>query len=296
MTERLEPFIRYPMNSIASIKPYALPVLWTLAAAGFAAGAILLDPSPPGWLLRPWDDDHFHHLSAWAAWHARFMVVGWGILVPVGILAARYFKVVPGQDWPRELDRKAWWNAHRLAQYGGYGIALIGLVIALSSAKITSTAGWAHAIMGWFVMAAGALQIASALFRGSKGAPGDPALGLPPTPGDHYNMTPHRVRFEYLHKFLGLVAAIMAVVAIVIGLYIVNAPRWMWLVLLYWWTLLALCAHAWQRAGRCIDTYQAIWGTDLRHPGNVRRPIGLGVRQILPDAESAEWSRTTRCN
>jgi len=28
----------------------------------------------------------------------------------------------------------------------------------------------------------------------------------------------------------------------------------------------------------------------------MRRPIGLGVRQILPDAESAEWSHTTRHN
>jgi hypothetical protein len=32
-----------------------------------------------------------------------------------------------------------------------------------------------------------------------------------------------------------------------------------------------------QRAGRCIDTYQAIWGLDPDLPGNRRRPIGFGI-------------------
>jgi hypothetical protein len=35
----------------------------------------------------------------------------------------------------------------------------------------------------------------------------------------------------------------------------------------------------WQRAGRCIDTYQAIWGPDPAHPGNRRPPVGWGVRR-----------------
>ncbi len=35
-----------------------------------------------------------------------------------------------------------------------------------------------------------------------------------------------------------------------------------------------------QRAGRCIDTYQAIWGLDPSLPGNRRRPIGLGIVRL----------------
>ena len=34
-----------------------------------------------------------------------------------------------------------------------------------------------------------------------------------------------------------------------------------------------------QRQGRCIDTYQAIWGPDPRHPGNRLKPVGWGVRR-----------------
>jgi hypothetical protein len=51
------------------------------------------------------------------------------------------------------------------------------------------------------------------------------------------------------------------------------------LVLALWWALLGAAFARWQRAGRCIDTYQAIWGPDPAHPGNRRPPVGWGVRR-----------------
>jgi hypothetical protein len=51
----------------------------------------------------------------------------------------------------------------------------------------------------------------------------------------------------------------------------------MWLGLGLWWIGLAGLSIVLQRDGRAIDTYQAIWGPDTRHPGNARRPIGIGV-------------------
>jgi hypothetical protein len=47
-----------------------------------------------------------------------------------------------------------------------------------------------------------------------------------------------------------------------------------------WWGLLLIVAARLQRQGRCLDTYQAIWGPSKIHPGNVRQPIGIGVRQV----------------
>ncbi len=44
------------------------------------------------------------------------MVLSWSVFLPLGMLAARYFKVTPGQDWPRVLDNKLWWRTHLWCQ------------------------------------------------------------------------------------------------------------------------------------------------------------------------------------
>jgi hypothetical protein len=56
------------------------------------------------WLLTPISGATDHAIAPWAAWHGRLMVLSWSFLLPVGMLAARYFKVTPGQDWPHVLD------------------------------------------------------------------------------------------------------------------------------------------------------------------------------------------------
>ena len=92
-------------------------------------------------------------------------------------------------------------------------------------------------------------------------------------------MSPRRQRFERLHKSMGWLAVGLSVAVLLLGLAVADAPRWMLLSLLVWWCALALCAALWQRQGRCLDTYQVIWGADPAHPGNRLRPIGWGVRR-----------------
>jgi hypothetical protein len=82
---------------------------------------------------------------------------------------------------------------------------------------------------------------------------------------------------------------LLAIAAIALGLIAADAPRWMPLTLALWWTTLAAWAWRAQRAGRCIDTYQAIWGPEARHPGNRLTPIGLGVHR--PDPHSSRSPR-----
>ncbi|SIT49904.1 Cytochrome b561 / ferric reductase transmembrane (fragment) [Paraburkholderia piptadeniae] len=130
-------------------------------------------------------------------------------------------------------------------------------------------------------MGSGWLQLLTGVFRGSKGG-GEPAQGNAIASGsglrgDHYDMTLRRKAFEYLHKILGLAALLLAVVAISLGLMLADAPRWMAVVLTMWWCILLFLTLRWQRAGRCIDTYQAIWGPDAVHPGNGIPPIGIGI-------------------
>lgn len=226
------------------------------------------------WLATPLSGAANHTIAPWAMWHARCMVLGWGVLVPIGALAARYFKVTARQRWPHQLDNKAWWHAHRWLQWAGIAAMSLGAVLAWGQGRGGTPAAVLHGWAGWALVAMGWLQVAAGLGRGSKGGPTDERLR-----GDHYDMTRQRIGFERLHKSLGWFSVLLSIGVIGLGLQVADAPRWMALALAAWWLLLAGAAWRWQRQGRCIDTYQAIWGPDPHHPGNRLKPVGWGVRR-----------------
>jgi hypothetical protein len=227
------------------------------------------------WLLAPIDPGRAHLVSEAVAWHGRLMVAAWAFMVPLGVLAARFFKILPGQDWPRQLDSRLWWNTHRSLHYLAGALTLGGVVLILSGLARLGGSG-AHALFGWAVVALALGQFLGGWFRGSKGGPTEPAPDGS-LRGDHYDMTPRRLAFEYLHKSGGYLALVVAACAIVSGLWRANAPVWMGLAIGAWWLMILLCFVLLQKHGRAFDTYQAIWGPDRRHPGNARRPIGIGI-------------------
>lgn len=227
------------------------------------------------WLTLPLSGASEHVIAPWAYWHARLMVLAWAVLLPLGALLARYFKITRQQRWPQELDNKFWWHCHRALQWLGVGAMTLGAAFAWRAGSAQSPAAQLHGGVGWALLALAWLQVVAGLARGTKGGPTDAQMR-----GDHYDMTPYRVWFERLHKFLGWLAVLVAVGVIVLGLQVADAPRWMLLLLTVWWTLLTLAAWHWQRQGRCVDTYQAIWGPDAQHPGNARPPVGWGVRRL----------------
>lgn len=223
------------------------------------------------WLLSPMDTARPHEVGVVLSWHARSMVLAWGILVPLGILIARYFKIAPGQDFPNRLDSHLWWNSHRICQYSAFAIMSVGLVLILNAPPLDVLPG-PHWWLGWTVLSLGAVQVLGGLLRGSKGGPTDTTLS-----GDHYDMTPRRLAFEYIHKTVGYAALVLSMITILSGLWQSNAPNWMWIAMLTWWFSLGITAAALQTRGMAIDTYQAIWGPDPSLPGNRRRPIGWGI-------------------
>lgn len=202
------------------------------------------------------------------------MVLGWGMAIPAGALIARFFKVTPRQDWPRELDNKFWWYAHQSLQYSGVALMSLGAWLAWDNARGASLAALLHGWSGWTLVLLGWLQLAGGVLRGSKGGPTD-ASGLR---GDHYDMTPRRLHFERLHKSIGYGALLVSVMAIQIGLYLADAPRWMWLGMWLWWAVYAAAFAVLQKMGRRMDTYQAIWGSGLEHPGNQPGPWGWSTK------------------
>lgn len=219
--------------------------------------ALVLD-----WLMAPIDPMRAHVITDGVSWHGRLMVLAWGMLIPLGVVIARYFKVTARQNWPSELDNKFWWRGHLFCQYSG-GVAMLCGFAAIWFATGNTAAASLHRNMGYAVLGFGAVQFVAGWLRGSKGGPTEQNIR-----GDHYDMTPRRVVFEHLHKSVGYLAILVAAVTILTGLWIANAPRWMWFGLAAWWTLLAMAAARLQSLGRHVSSYHAIWGPDPAHPGN----------------------------
>ena len=253
-----------------------------------ADGSLLADVA--GLLLAPLGGGAAHRIPPEWAWHGRLMVLAGAVLFPLGVILARYYKVTRRQRWPEELDNRFWWNGHRLTQYLGAVLMTAAAGVIWTACSDDGSAEWAcsrgrltpHELAGLATLVAGWAQVALGLARGSKGGPTDRGVD-PHDPrtwrGDHYDMTPRRVRFEWTHKLLGYLTLVLAVIAVVTGLVHADAPRWMLLVLVVWWAGLLAWAVQLQRLGRNIDTYQAIWGPDPGHPGAKRKPTGFGVRR-----------------
>ncbi len=241
------------------------------------------------WLQTPLSGRMDHALASSLAWHGRLMTLAWAVLVPLGVLVARYLKVTRRQDWPRTLDNPLWWHGHRAAQYSAVALSTLGVWLAWQSTGVTDSIQpswvWMHHRIGWSLFILAWLQILIALARGSKGGP--TGAGADPADprtwrGDHYDMSPRRRVFEWLHKLGGHGALLLSVLVVLSGLIAADAPRWMPALIGFWWCLLAAIAVVWQWQNRAIDTYQAIWGPDPRHPGAARRPIGFGIRRYPP--------------
>ena len=199
------------------------------------------------------------HIEMDIAWHGRLMVAAWVFAIPLGIFIARFFKILPRQDWPSEIDSQIWWRSHLVLQIGGCLLSAVALIVVLARSEVRAggLAQW-HAWLGWSVLALACVQVLGGLLRGTKGGPREP--------GDHYDMTRRRLAFEVLHKSAGYLAVVLANVNVAIGLRMATAPEWMWIGLFAWWGIVLGASLTLQRRGRCVDTYQAIYGPG-EHPG-----------------------------
>lgn len=225
----------------------------------------------------PIDLSRTHDVGFEVSWHARFMVLGWSFLVPIGIFAARFCKVLPGQDWPRRLDSQVWWITHLLAQYTA-GLLMVMALYLIWNIRGTHSGSFMHQFMGWTTISLCGIQYLAGWLRGSKGGPTEIAR-TGTVRGDHYDMTGRRIVFERLHKTVGYICLLASFAAVLSGLWMVNAPNWMWLGLICWWSLIIFAFVKFQKIVGAIDTYQAIWGTDPELPGNKMPPIGFAIKR-----------------
>lgn len=138
----------------------------------------------------------------WIVTHGTLMMMGWGILLPIGVIIARLFK--------HKKPEGLWFKIHKICQISGLIISLIGWIIALVqfdvfSAGAKDNVSYIHGLVGSLVMLLGLLQPLNAFIR--PHAPGA---------GDVSKSTARHV-WEYVHKGSGYTAVILSVIAIAIG-------------------------------------------------------------------------------
>jgi hypothetical protein len=202
------------------------------------------------------------------ALHGALMIVAWGCLLPLGGIVARYFKVTPAQDFPAAVDNLFWWRMHRTLQYGGLTTAAVALFVVLR--QTGGQFDTAHGRCGLVVMVLAGLQLASPLFRGSKGGPTEP--GARPDDartwrGDHFDMTLRRRLFEAWHKPVGWLLIALAQATLLLGAQLAGGPDWLVALLGLMTGALAFAVADCRLHGRWIDTHAAIWGRVRRDPG-----------------------------
>lgn len=218
--------------------------------------------------------------------HAALMLTAWGFLIPVGGVVARYFKVTPGQDFPRVVENLTWWRWHRGLQYTGMAVSMaaLGAILLETGGRFDTL----HGRCGLAVLTLGWVQLVSALMRGTKGGPTDTRAN-PEDPstwrGDHYDMTPKRRAFEAWHKPAGWVVILLANVTVLLGVHLVGTPAWLLFIVACLQVGACLSLVDGRARSRWVDTYASLWGTDLRHPGNRLKPTQMTAPSPLTSLE-----------
>ncbi|MDO5058261.1 MAG: hypothetical protein Q4E06_13205 [Lautropia sp.] len=239
------------------------------------------------WLRQPLRAGHVDTLNQTDFWHGLLMALGGGVLVPVAVLAARYWKIVPGQDWPRVVNHRAWHWVHGLCGGGAVLCLLVGCYLAFHGMSLHQHLAHPHAWAGWTVVAMLVLLLVNIAARGSIGGPGRrqarTLVHLHDVPGDHYDMTARRRVFEFLHSLLGYGLVVMVMLTIGSGFWFVNVPRGLAMLVAAWWLLLLGLAWRWERQGRAVDGYQARWGPGMGHPGNRIPVVGWRRKRYTED-------------
>jgi hypothetical protein len=131
--------------------------------------------------------------------HASLMLIGFGWLLPMGVLFARFFKHRPDS---------LWYQIHRMLQTVGLIFAVSGWIIALKNFNVFQDKGYdsyKHGVLGMVTMILGCLQPLNAIFRPH----------LPEKDGDEKSTA--RLVWELLHKSTGYIAIILAIVTIGYG-------------------------------------------------------------------------------
>lgn len=127
--------------------------------------------------------------------HGFMMFLAWGILLPGGVLAARYMKHLKGDGWYR---------IHVYLQYSGLSIVLLGFLFALAELRGLYVSSL-HVKFGLTAIILACAQPVNAYFRPKRPENGEVA-------------PPNRILWEYGHAVVGRGAILVGMVALLTGM------------------------------------------------------------------------------
>ncbi|KAI4369956.1 hypothetical protein MLD38_018347 [Melastoma candidum] len=127
--------------------------------------------------------------------HGFMMFLAWGILLPGGILAARYLKHVKGNGW---------YKIHLYLQYSGLSIIFLALLFAVAELRGFRTAS-SHVKFGITAIVFAFVQPLNAYFR-------------PERPAAVEQSSSARVAWEYFHVIVGRCGIVFGLVALFTGM------------------------------------------------------------------------------
>ncbi|KAI7732921.1 hypothetical protein M8C21_007477 [Ambrosia artemisiifolia] len=125
--------------------------------------------------------------------HGILNAVGWGILLPIGAMIARYFK-----------DTSSWFYAHGFIQITGFFVGLAGIITGITLNSNLNVNVDRHKYIGLAVITLGCLQIIGVLMRPS-------------------NKSKSRKYWNWYHQNVGRILIILAAVNIFYGIYLADA-------------------------------------------------------------------------
>lgn len=127
--------------------------------------------------------------------HGFMMFLAWGILLPGGILAARYLKHVKDDSWFR---------IHVYLQYSGLAIVFLGFLFAVAELR-GLTLHSLHVKFGMLAILLAVAQPMNAFLRPKKPATGEEASSK-------------RLIWEYAHVIIGRCAIVVGIAALISGM------------------------------------------------------------------------------
>ncbi|XP_031279652.1 cytochrome b561, DM13 and DOMON domain-containing protein At5g54830-like [Pistacia vera] len=127
--------------------------------------------------------------------HGFMMFLAWGIVLPGGILAARYLKHVKGDGW---------YQIHVYLQYSGLAIVLLALLFAVAELRGFYVSSL-HVKFGITAIVFACVQPVNACIRPKK-------------PDNSDVVSPKRLMWEYFHVIVGRSAIVVGIAALFSGM------------------------------------------------------------------------------
>ncbi|KAL7473637.1 hypothetical protein ACHAXS_014091 [Conticribra weissflogii] len=170
--------------------------------------------SPPHSAVRSSSSSSSSSYTKMVFWHGSLMIVGWGWILPSGVVFARFYK---------HGERASWLRWHRALQSLGLAVASIAWIIALVNFDVFGGSGgggkdYVHGVLGTVLMALGWIQPMNAFARPRNDE--DVVVGGVKSTA--------RIVWEGVHKSVGYLAVLLAVGNIVVGTTLVPMPRDRW--------------------------------------------------------------------